>query len=48
MKRLMIILSIIFLATMMMNDFNSSRIERLPIPQFTAEEMQAICIEEGI
>ena len=48
MKRLMIILSIVFLATMMMNDFNSSRVERLPIPQFTAEEMQAICIEEGI
>lgn len=48
MKRLMIILAVGFVATMMMNDFNSSRIERLPIPQFTAEEMQAICIEEGI
>lgn len=48
MKRLMIILAIGFVATMMFNDFNSSRIERLPIPQFTSEEMQMICIEEEI
>lgn len=48
MKNLMIIISLVFLGSMMMKDFNSSRIERLPIPQFSAEEMQIICIEEEI
>lgn len=48
MKRLMIVFSFTFVGSMMVNDFNSNRIDMLPIPQFTAEEMQMICIEEEI
>ena len=43
--KLLIILSILFLILMMWNDYKGTQ---CPFPQFTVEEMKAICIEEEI
>lgn len=45
MTKFFISLSILFIGLMMWNDFQSLK---CPFPQFTVEEMNAICIEEGI
>lgn len=47
MKRILFLLSILFLLTMMIIDFKEG-LNFSPIPQFTDEQMHAICIEEGI
>ena len=47
MKKGLIILSLILLG-IIVNNFKVNTCERLPIPQFTSEEMQMICIEEEI
>ena len=47
MNKILFLLSMLFLGLMMFVDFKQG-INYCPIPQFTDEQMQAICIEEGI
>lgn len=47
MNKILFLLSILFLVVMMFVDYKQG-INYSPIPQFTDEQMQAICIEEGI
>ena len=47
MTRTLFLLSILFLFVMMFVDYKQG-INYSPIPQFTEEQMHAICIEEGI
>ena len=47
MNKILFLLSMLFLVVMMFVDFKQG-INYYPIPQFTDEQMQAICIEEGI
>lgn len=47
MKRFLFLLSILFLLTMMFVDFKMG-MNYSPFPQFTEEQLQIICIEEGI
>lgn len=47
MNKILFLLSMLFLVVMMFVDFKQG-INYCPIPQFTDEQMQAICIEEGI
>ena len=46
MNKILFLLSMLFLVVMMFVDFKMG-INCCPIPQFTDEQMQAICIEEG-
>lgn len=45
MTKFLIILSVLFIGLMMWNDYKGMQ---CPFPQFTAEEMKQICLEEGI
>ena len=47
MARFLFLLSILFVLVMMFVDYKQG-FNCSPIPQFTDEQMQAICIEEGI
>lgn len=47
MNKYFIILSILFLGFIMITDYMETK-NNCIIPQFTKEEMQQICIEEGL
>ena len=47
MNKFLFLLSMLFLLVMMFTDYKMG-LNYSPIPQFTDEEMHAICIEEGI
>lgn len=47
MNKILFLLSILFVLVMMFVDYKQG-FNCCPIPQFTDEQMQAICIEEGI
>lgn len=47
MNKILFLLSILFVLVMMFVDYKQG-FNCSPIPQFTEEQMQIICIEEGI
>lgn len=47
MNKILFLLSILFVLVMMFVDYKQG-FNCSPFPQFTDEQMQAICIEEGI